>query len=171
MSLKESLKADIHANKNNPKGKTIVVCYRIASYIYEKKQKNIFIKVLGYPLVKLYRSVFIWWMGVEIPDSVKIGKGLEIWHGTGLVINAGSIIGENALLRHTTTIGNKYEGSGCPVIGNNVHIGAHSVIIGAITIGDNVIIGAGTIITKSIPPNSTAYGNPIKIVKNKQGND
>ncbi|MBD1393331.1 serine O-acetyltransferase [Mucilaginibacter glaciei] len=160
------LKEDIKVNAGNPKGKTIVVCYRIASYIHARKQKNLLIKILGYPIVKIYRAVFMWFMGVEIPDSVKIGTGLQVWHGMGLVINAGTVIGNNALLRHTTTIGNKNIHSGCPVIGNNVHIGAHSIIIGDITIGDNVIIGAGTIVTKSIPANCTAYGNPVKIIAN-----
>ncbi|WP_370519400.1 DapH/DapD/GlmU-related protein [Flavobacterium sp. 9AF] len=51
-------------------------------------------------------------------------------------------------------------------MGNNVEIGANAVIIGRITIGDNVIIGAGAIVTKNIPSNSIAYGNPL-IIKDR----
>lgn len=102
-------------------------------------------------------------MGVDIPPKVIIGSGLQIWHGMGLVINKKVIIGKNCVLRHTTTIGNKVSGGGCPIIGDNVEIGAHSIIIGDIKIGNNVIIGAGSIVTKSLPDNSIAFGNPINI--------
>ena len=49
-------------------------------------------------------------------------------------------------------------------IGNHCFIGAKSMILGGVTIGDNVIIGAGSVVTKSIPANSIAAGNPIRIV-------
>ena len=50
-------------------------------------------------------------------------------------------------------------------IGNNVWIGGNSIILPGITIGDNVTIGAGSVVTKSIPNNVLAYGNPCKIIK------
>jgi serine acetyltransferase len=167
MSLKDDLKADIKANTNNPKGKAVVFCYRIANHLHLKR-KNIFFRIIGFPIIKLYRITFIWLLGIEVPDTVSIGRGFQMWHGTGLVINPATIIGTNVLLRHTTTIGNKYSGSGCPVIGNNVEIGAHTIIIGDVSIGDNVTIGAGSIVTKSIPANSIAYGNPLKIIEKKE---
>lgn len=54
------------------------------------------------------------------------------------------------------------------VIGNNVWIGANSVILPSVTIGNNVIIGAGSIVSKDIPSNSIAAGNPCKVIKNKE---
>ena len=53
------------------------------------------------------------------------------------------------------------------IIGNNVWIGANSVILPGVIIGENVIIGAGSIVTKNIPENSIAFGNPCKVVKEK----
>jgi len=50
-------------------------------------------------------------------------------------------------------------------IGNNVQIGANSVILPGVTIGDNVVIGAGSVVNKNIPSNSVAVGNPCKVVK------
>lgn len=50
-------------------------------------------------------------------------------------------------------------------IGNNVFIGAGSIILPNVTIGDNVIIGAGSVITKDIPSNSVVAGNPAKMIK------
>lgn len=51
------------------------------------------------------------------------------------------------------------------IIGNNVYIGARSIIMGGVTIGDKVIIGAGSIVTHDIPSNSVAVGVPAKIIK------
>lgn len=50
-------------------------------------------------------------------------------------------------------------------IGSNVWIGANSVILPGVTIGDNVVIGAGSVVTKNIPSNVLAFGNPCKVVK------
>jgi galactoside O-acetyltransferase len=50
-------------------------------------------------------------------------------------------------------------------IGNNVWIGSGAVIVPGITIGDNSVIGAGSIVTKDIPANVVAYGNPCKVVR------
>lgn len=49
-------------------------------------------------------------------------------------------------------------------IGNNVFLGAGSIILMGVTIGDDVIIGAGSIVTKDIPSNSVAAGNPAKVI-------
>ena len=50
-------------------------------------------------------------------------------------------------------------------IGNNVWIGGNVTILPGVTIGDNVTIGAGAVVTKDIPPNVTAFGNPCKVHK------
>lgn len=52
------------------------------------------------------------------------------------------------------------------IIGNNVWFGGSVTVLGGITIGDNVVIGAGSIITKDIPSNTVAVGNPCKVIKN-----
>ena len=49
-------------------------------------------------------------------------------------------------------------------IGNNVFIGAGSIVLMGVTIGDNVVIGAGSIVSRNIPSNSLAVGNPAKVV-------
>ena len=51
------------------------------------------------------------------------------------------------------------------IIGNNVWIGQNSIILSGVSIGDNCVIGAGAVVTKSIPPNSLAVGNPAKVIK------
>lgn len=51
------------------------------------------------------------------------------------------------------------------IIGNNVWIGGGAIIMPGVTIGDNVVIGAGSVVTKDIPSNKIAYGNPCRIVR------
>jgi len=51
------------------------------------------------------------------------------------------------------------------VIGNNVWIGGGAIIMPGVTIGDNVVIGAGSIVTKDIPSNKIAYGNPCQVIR------
>ena len=52
------------------------------------------------------------------------------------------------------------------IIGKNVWIGTHAVILPGVTIGDRAVIGAGSIVTKDVPANSVAVGNPAKVIKN-----
>ena len=61
---------------------------------------------------------------------------------------------------------------GCPIIGDNVVIGANSTVIGNITIGDNVIIKAGSVVTRDIPSNTVYGGNPAKFIcENTKGQE
>jgi serine acetyltransferase len=162
MPLLQDIRSDLTANQNSSKGKCIVVSYRIANYIALHRLSVI--RILGRPWVKLHEFVVMWFLSTEIPTRTKIGPGLSIPHGL-VIINDSAVIGKNVLIRQFTTIGSKGTAPyGSPVIGDNVSIGANTVLIGEITIGDNVIIGAGTTVTKSVPANSVVYGNPVKIL-------
>lgn len=97
-------------------------------------------------------------------------------HGlNGIVISRKSSIGMNATILHQVTIGTKIttiksvykEDILAPTIGDNVYIGAGAKVIGNIHIGNNVLIGANAVVTKDIPNNCTAVGNPAKIFPTK----
>lgn len=163
MSLMSIIKTDLNANQNNTKAIFIVVLFRIANYT--ALHRHFFIRALGFPVRKLYGFTVMWFLNIEIPITTKIGLGFNLGHGSPVVVNADAVLGNYVLLRQFVTIGNKGLGpSGSPVIGDNVEIGANSVIFGEITIGDNVTIGAGSVVNKSVPANSIVYGNPMKIV-------
>lgn len=122
--------------------------------MYESKSK--FRKQLYYN--KLQRKY-----SMLIAKNAKIGENILFAHLNGIVIGEGSIIGDNCIIYHQATIGqkdNKY-----PKIGNNVIIYPGAKIIGDIIIGNNVVVGANSVVTKSIPDNCIVAGVPAKIIK------
>jgi serine O-acetyltransferase len=104
--------------------------------------------------------------GIEIHPGAKIGKGLFIDHGSGVVIGETTEIGDNVTVYQGVTLGGtgKEKGKRHPTIGNNVVISAGAKILGSFEVGDNSKIGAGSVVLKPVPPNSTVVGVPGKVV-------
>jgi len=100
--------------------------------------------------------------GISIPAQCKIGKGLRIHHFGGIIFHPTVEIGNYCTIYHEVTIGDRGGYGKAARIGNNVLIGAGAKIIGEIEIGDNCIIGANAVVTKSMPANTVAYGNPAQ---------
>ena len=102
-------------------------------------------------------------LGIQISFRTEIDEGFCIYHYNCIVIHDKAVIGKNFTIRHGITVGES--NGGVPIIGDNVVMGAGSMIIGNITIGNNVIIGANSVVTKSIPSNSVVVGVPARIIK------
>ena len=112
--------------------------------------------------------------------TVKIGKnvgisGSTIYAWDRIEIGDDSLIGANCKILdndlhpidpQARLAGNLDEVKTAPVlIGKNCFIGCNCLILKGVTIGDNCVIGAGSVVTKSIPANSTAAGNPAKVIR------
>ena len=133
--------------------------FRFASHVRGEKQRP---NILAIPVGVAYRLLVEWTLGVELPWRTTVGPGLRILHGQGLVVKDHAVIGEQVTLRHSVTIGSKYEGAASPVLGDGVDVGAGAIILGEISVGENSVIGAGAVVVSSVPPRCVAVGNPAK---------
>lgn len=106
---------------------------------------------------------------VDIHPGATIGHRLFIDHGAGVVIGETAIIGDDVTLYHGVTLGgttwNKEKRH--PTLGNSVLIGAGAKILGNITLGDNVRVGANSVVIKDVPACCTVIGVPGKIIQRK----
>jgi putative colanic acid biosynthesis acetyltransferase WcaB len=160
-SLYKVVKEDFLVNSGNPKGLFVCFMFRISHAWRGSSEKP---RLSAVPLLVLYRLLIEWILSVEIPPKTIIGPGLAIFHGQGIVINGDTKLGRGVTLRNGVTIGHKYPGGGCPIIGDNVSIGANSVIIGELRIGSNCIIGALSLVNKSFGCNLVIAGNPADVI-------
>lgn len=102
--------------------------------------------------------------GLEIPWSLKVGKGLYLGHAFNITINPNCEIGEWCNIHKGVTIGQQNRGKlkGVPKIGNHVWIGVNATIVGNVEIGDDVLIAPNTYVNRSIPSHSVVFGNPCE---------
>jgi len=134
-----------------------VYIHRVAHLLYD----------LRIPFVpRLISQIGRFLTGIEIHPGARIGKGIFIDHGAGVVIGETAIIGDCVTIYQGVTLGGtgKEHGKRHPTIGNNVVIGAEAIVLGNITIGDDSRIGAGALVTKSVDPDCTVVGNPARVV-------
>ena len=105
--------------------------------------------------------------GIEIHPGATIGKRFFIDHGAGIVIGETAEIGDNVMLYHGVTLGGtgKQKNKRHPTVEDNVMIGAGTIVLGPVTIGANTKIGAGSVVTQDLPPNVTAVGSLVMIVR------
>ena len=100
--------------------------------------------------------------GIEIHPGARLGEGLFIDHGSGVVIGETAEVGQNVTIYQGVTLGGtgKETGKRHPTVGDNVVIGAGSLLLGSIIVGNNVRVGAGSVVVQNVPSNTTVVGNP-----------
>ena len=135
-----------------------VIVHRAAHWFYKRGHK-----IIARVISQIMRGI----TGIEIHPGAKIGKGLLIDHGSGVVIGETAEIGDYCLLYQGCTLGGtgKDHGKRHPTLGNNVMVGAGAKILGPFKVGDNAKIAANAVVLKEVPPNSTAVGVPARIVR------
>ena len=135
-----------------------IIAYRIAHKLYRKKH---------YFLARWISQRAVRKTGIEIHPGAKIGKGLFIDHGSGVIIGETAELGDNVTLYQGVTLGGtgKEQGKRHPTLKDNVMVSARAKVLGSFTIGENSKIGAGSVVLKEVPPNCTVVGVPGRIVK------
>lgn len=135
-----------------------VMAHRVNHFLWNKR-----IPILPRALSQLAR----FFTGIEIHPGARIGRGLFIDHGMGVVIGETSIVGDNVTLFQGVTLGGtgKETGKRHPTIGDNVVIGAGAKVLGNIEIGSNSYVGANAVVLKSVPANTTVVGVPGRITR------
>ena len=132
--------------------------YRVAHFFHKIHLKFI---------ARLLSQLGKFFTGVEIHPAAKIGRGLFIDHGTGIVIGETAEIGDYCTLYQGVTLGGtgKDTGKRHPTLANNVLVGAGAKVLGPFRVGNNVKIAAGAVVLTEIPDDCTAVGVPARIVK------
>ena len=105
--------------------------------------------------------------GIEIHPGAKIGKGLFIDHGMGVVIGETAEIGDNCTIYQNVTLGGtgKDHGKRHPTLGNDVMIGSGAKVLGPFRVGDGARVASGAVVLDEVPDNATAVGVPARIVR------
>ena len=107
--------------------------------------------------------------GIEIHPAAKIGEGLFIDHGMGVVIGETAKIGDNVTIYHGVTLGGVSAKPGIrhPQIGDEVIIGSGAALLGAIEVGAGARIGSNAVVVKNVPANATMVGVPARNVSDE----
>ncbi len=139
-------------------GMHALLAHRAAHFLHKKK---------CYLGARAISQVSRFFTGIEIHPAAKIGKGLVIDHGMGVVIGETAEIGDNCTLYQGVTLGGtgKDVGKRHPTLGDNVLVGAGAKVLGPFKIGDNSKIAANAVVLDEIPDNCTAVGIPAKLVR------
>jgi serine O-acetyltransferase len=166
MSLREHIQA---IKREDPAAKSsleILLCYsglhavifhRVAHWFYDHKR---------YVLARFISQGARFLTGIEIHPGAKIGKRVFIDHGAGVVIGETAEIGDDVLLYQGVTLGGtgNVRGKRHPTVGNRVVIGTGAAILGDIRLGNDVKVGAGSVVVHSVPDGRTVVGIPARVV-------
>lgn len=138
-------------------GFQVLFFHRFAHWLYQ----------LGLPVIPrllshLARSL----TGIEIHPGAQVGQGVFIDHGMGVVIGETAIIGDSCLIYQGVTLGGtgKESGKRHPTLGEGVVVGAGAKVLGNLMIGNNVRIGAGSVVLRDVPSDCTVVGVPGRVV-------
>lgn len=132
--------------------------HRIAHFFWQRRMRL---------LARFISHVSRFLTGIEIHPGARLGAGLFIDHGMGVVIGETAEVGENVTIYQGAVLGGRgtEKGKRHPTIGNHVVIAAGAKILGSFRVGDHARIGAGAVVLKDVPPYCTVVGVPGRIVR------
>ena len=109
-----------------------------------------------------------WLTGIEIHPGARLGTGVFIDHGMGVVIGETAEVGDGCTIYQGVTLGGTSLAKGAkrhPTLGRNVVVGAGAKVLGGFTVGDDAAIGSNAVVTKPVPAGATAVGSPARIIQ------
>lgn len=169
--LQRSIRHDIQAFKDRDpaclsyssailhlKGYHALQAYRVAHKLWNQGRT-----LLALALQSRISEVF----GIDIHPAAKIGEGILLDHGTGVVIGETAVISNHVSILHGVTLGGtgKETGDRHPKIGEGALLGACVTVLGNISIGVGAMVAAGSLVLKDVPPHSVVAGNPAKLIR------
>jgi serine O-acetyltransferase len=116
-------------------------------------------KLLGFAIQVVFSAA--------LPPETRLPDDLVLHHrGLGVVIHPNVRIGRGGQLQHHACLATDIARNDprCMIIGDDVLIGAHAIVLGPVRIGDGAIIGAGAVVTRDVPPGTTVGGVPARIL-------
>ena len=137
-----------------------ILAHRLAHKLYDA----------GVPLApRVISQLTRFLTGIEIHPGARIGRRFFIDHGMGVVIGETTEIGDDVLLYQGVTLGGtgNEKGKRHPTLGNRVVVGTGAKVLGDIRIGNDVKIGAGSVVVRPVPDNSTVVGVPGRVVRTR----
>lgn len=144
----------------------IILCYPGLHAVLMHRVAHFFYRHGMFLIARLISHFSRFCTGIEIHPGAKIGEGLFIDHGGGVVIGETAEIGRHVTVYQGVTLGGtgKEKEKRHPTIGDNVVISTGAKVLGSFTVGNNSRIGAGSVVLKEVPPDSTVVGVPGKVV-------
>jgi serine O-acetyltransferase len=167
----ENIKADLRAAlEKDPAARNkleIILTYSGFSALWKYRIAHWFYKKKWYLVARIISQRARKKTGIEIHPGAKLGKGIFIDHGSGVVIGETTEIGDNVTIYQGVTLGGtgKNVGKRHPTIEDDVMISAGAKVLGPVIIGKGTKIGAGSVVLKNVPPYSTVVGIPGRVVR------
>ena len=140
------------------KGSAALQAHRVAHYFWEQGRE-----LLALQLQSQASEAF----QVDIHPAARLGAGIFLDHGTGIVIGETSVVGDDVSILQSVTLGGngKERGDRHPKIGRGVLISVGAKVLGNIRVGEGAKIGAASVVLHDVPPHATAVGVPARIVR------
>jgi serine O-acetyltransferase len=139
------------------KGFLALQTHRVAHWLYLQGRET-----LAFYLQSRTSELF----QVDIHPATRIGKGIFIDHGTGIVIGETAVVGDDVSMLHGVTLGGTgaERGDRHPKIGKGVLLGAGAKVLGNIKVGDYAKVASGSVVLREVPAGCTAAGVPARLV-------
>lgn len=135
-----------------------IMLHRPAHWLYKRK---------AYFPARLISQASRFLTGIEIHPGAKIGRGVLIDHGSGVVIGETAEVGDNCTIYQGVTLGGtgKEKGKRHPTLGKGVMVGSGAKILGPFKIGDGAKVASNAVVLQPLPPHATAVGVPARVVR------